>query len=236
MIRTLQSPWIAAVIGMVLYLATTALLLRPDRIMSGGARPVGRTGTSTVEPLGPSWTFKNPELDQLVSQLVAEREAVRAKEKDLSDLANRLALERQEIGTITQRVAVLQREMDRTFVRIQDEETANLKRLAKVYATMAPESAAKIFLEFQDEASVKIFAFMKESEVAPVLENMAKTGTTAARRVALISDRLRLLSGTRASANPAPGATTPATPAPAATPTPTPTTPPPSSPPATKTP
>ncbi len=197
MIRTLQSPWVAAVVGMIAYFATTAIFLRPDRIAGAVGRLPGRPNPAHVEPLGPSWTYKNPEVDQLIAEITAERAAIRAREKELADLANRIALERQEIGTITQRVATLQAEMDRTFVRIQEEETANLKRLAKVYATMAPESAARIFLEFQDEASVKIFAFMKESEVAPVLENMAKATALAARRVALISDRLRLLNASR---------------------------------------
>lgn len=206
MMRTLQSPWVAAVAGILAYLLTTAWLLRPGK-MAGWVRPpvAARAGVK-IEPLVPSWAFKNPEMDQLLAQLLAEREAVRAKEKELGDLATRLNLERQEIGTITQRVASLQAEMDRTFVRIKEDEMANLKRLAKVYATMAPESAAKIFLEFQDEAAVKIFAFMKESETAPILENMAKEGPGvppgAARRVAVISDRLRLLNANRAAAAP----------------------------------
>lgn len=194
MIRTLQSPWLAAVIGVLLYGAITALLLRPSRLIIPGAGPAAGAARALVEPLGPSWAFKNPEVDQLVSELRTEREVLRAREKELQDYAARLTLERQEISSITQRVATLQLEMDRTIVRIRDEESANLKRLAKVYATMAPEAAAKIMVEFQDEAAVKIFAFMKDSETAPILENISKSGPPAARRVALISDRLRLLS------------------------------------------
>ena len=67
----------------------------------------------------------------------------------------------------------MQAEMDRTFLRIQEQEFANLKRLAKVYATMSPEGAAKIMLESPEDAAVKILSFMKESETAPILESMA---------------------------------------------------------------
>lgn len=202
--RMLQSPWVAAALGALAYTLTTVLLLRPERMLANRPAPVPAEEPSHQEPV-PSWAFRNPEIDQLVSELKAEREAVRAREKELQDLAERLNVERQEIGTITQRVAVLQAEMDRTMVRIKDDESANLKRLAKVYATMGPESAAKIMIEFQDEAAVKIFAFMKESETAPILENIAKSGPDAARRVALLSDRLRLLStgGTPAPTSPA---------------------------------
>ncbi len=202
MTRVLQSPWLAVALAVLAYAATTLVLLRPGTLQV--ALPTTPTGTSTpkVEPLLPSWGFKNPELDQLVSELRSERLALKSRAQELDDLASRLALERQEIGSVTQRVAFLQAEIDTNFVRIKAEETSNLKRLAKIYASMAPEAAAKILAEFQDEAAVKILAFMKESETAPILEGLAKDGPIAARRVALLSDRLRLLSASPPAAPP----------------------------------
>ncbi len=188
----LQSPWVAAVLGVLAYTATTALFLRPEKIISGNHVPAALLAPETDE-LVPSWAFKNPEVDQLVSELRTEREAVRLKEKELQEFAARLAAERQEINTVTQRIATLQADIDRTFVRIREDESLNLKRLAKVYGAMTPEAASKIMVEFEDEAAVKIFAFMKEAETAPILENISKSGSAAAHRVALISDRLRLL-------------------------------------------
>lgn len=193
MIRTLQSTWMAVALGVLAYVATTALLLRPDQLIAQQRALKASTGEK-MELIGPSWAFKNPEVDEMLADLRTQREELKVREQELNDLAARLAVERQEIGTVTQRVATLQAEMDQAFVRIQENELANLKRLAKVYAAMSPEGAAKIMTEFQDDAAVKIFALMKESETAPILELMAKDGPTAARRVALISDRLRLLS------------------------------------------
>jgi hypothetical protein len=62
---------------------------------------------------------------------------------------------------------------------------------------------------------VKIFAIMKESETAPILELMARDGPVNARRVALISERLRLLSPppTQEKTNKAPNAAPTARPA-----------------------
>jgi flagellar motility protein MotE (MotC chaperone) len=193
MIRTLQSTWLALALGVLAYVGTTALVLRPDKLLlqRRAVKPATAHKEETIEP---SWAFKNPEVDEMLADLRTQREALQVREQELNDLAARLAIERQEIGTITQRVVSLQAQMDQTFVRIQENELTNLKRLAKVYAAMSPEGAAKILTEFQDDAAVKVLALMKESETAPILENMAKDGPATARRVALISDRLRLLS------------------------------------------
>ena len=40
----------------------------------------------------------------------------------------------------------LQKEFDQNVLRVQEEETANLKKLAKVYSAMTPEGAARKFL------------------------------------------------------------------------------------------
>lgn len=193
MMRTLQSPWLAVLLGVLAYAATTVIFLRPDRLIAERRR-LEEKAQQPGEGLQPSWAFKNPEVDELIADLRTQRDALKAREQELNDLAARLAVERQEIGTITQRVVSLQAEMDRTFLRIQENELANLKRLAKVYANMSPESAAKILAEFQEDAAVKLLGLMKESETAPILENLAKNSPADARRVAQITDRLRLLS------------------------------------------
>ncbi len=215
MIRTLQSPWLAVALGVLIYAGITAMLLRPDKLISAHKAANEVKAEDTTELIGPSWAFKNPEVDEMLADLRAQGEALKAREQELNDLAARLAVERQEIFTITQRMATLQAEMDISFLRIQETELANLKRLAKVYATMTPDGAAKILTEFQDDAAVKLFAIMKESETAPILELMARDGPTNARRVALISERLRLLSAppTLEKTNKAPNAAQAARPA-----------------------
>lgn len=192
MIRHLHATWLAILLGALAYLATTALILRPDKLVA--ERLAARATVEKVSTIDPSWAFKNPEVDELLADLRAQRETLKVREQQLNDLASRLAVERQEIGTITQRVVTMQAEMDQAFLRIQEQEVANLKRLAKVYGTMSPDGAAKILLESQEDAAVKILTFMKDAETGPILENMAKDGPVAARRVAQISDRLRLLS------------------------------------------
>ena len=86
----------------------------------------------------------------------------------------------------------MQKEFDRNVVRVQEEEVLNLKKLAKVYATMSPAAVTTIFKEMEDDKIVKILAFLKESEAAPILEHLAKMGETEAKRAAALTERFRL--------------------------------------------
>jgi flagellar motility protein MotE (MotC chaperone) len=142
--------------------------------------------------IGASWEFINPEADQLIAELQAEKRTVGKKEQDLNDLEVRLQAERSELNVVTQSVRQLQTDFDQNVLRIRDEETGNLKKLAKVYATMEPDSASKILAEMDDTSIIKILVFMKEAETAGILEAFAKKGQPEAKRAAALSERLRL--------------------------------------------
>ena len=122
MIRHLHATWLAILLGALAYLATTALILRPDKLVA--ERLAARATVEKVSTIDPSWAFKNPEVDELLADLRAQRETLKVREQQLNDLASRLAVERQEIGTITQRVVTMQAEMDQAFLRIQEQEVA----------------------------------------------------------------------------------------------------------------
>ena len=127
-----------------------------------------------VEPAGPSWKFENPELNQLMAELKDEREALRVRAGQLDELQARLGTERQEICVVTQTVYRLRKELDATVSRVADEEAVNLKKLAKIYATMSPVGAARILKEMDDAQIVTILALMKEAESAPILEGFGQ--------------------------------------------------------------
>ena len=185
--RILQSGWVAAVMGAVAYALTTWLVWQGGAASPG--TPAHAPGKST---LGPSWSFHNPELDQLMEELQKNRESLAAREQKLNELEQRLQVERKEIQTVLQSAQQLRKEFDADLVRVRDEESANLKKLGKVYAAMEPTAAALVLKELTDEQVVKIMVFMKETETAPILEKIAKQGQSDAKRVALISERLRL--------------------------------------------
>jgi flagellar motility protein MotE (MotC chaperone) len=187
MIKLLVSPWMTALVSVVIYAGATVAFWKtpvpPPRVAATDANE---------KRIGPSWDFVNPEADQLIAELELKKKALTKKEEDLNELAARLQAERTELGVVTQSVRQLQKEFDQNVLRVGEEETANLKKLAKVYAAMEPANAATIFQGMDDNSVVKIMVYMKDSEVAGIWEAWAKRNEQQAKRAALLSDRLRL--------------------------------------------
>ncbi len=185
--KFITSMWMTVVVGAVLYVGATFLFWKtPSTSTAPSESP------APVAPFrGPSWDFTNPEAEQLMQELHEEKVTLRKREQELNELSARLQAERTEMNQVTQSVHESQMNFDKLVTRVQDEETANLKKLAKVYAAMAPDSAATIFTSMDDAAVVKIMLYMKEAETAAVWESFAKKGTTEARRAAELSERVR---------------------------------------------
>jgi len=179
----------SAVIGALVYLAVTVALWRGPKI----AAPVSTAAVAKGAPLPPSWEFRSSEIDELIVDLQHQKQVLGDRERQLNELESRLKAERQEIVLITQNVGRMQAEFDRNVLRLHEEETANLKRLAKIYAAMSPEGAVSIFKEMKDDDIVKIFTYMKDAETAPILELLAHGSPADAKRAAQISERLKVV-------------------------------------------
>ncbi len=195
--KFLQSGWVICLIGCVSYLGCTLAFLNPAKIQPVQAAEHGSEGGEARENVpvltGPSWEFNNPEVDQIIAELRSEKAALTEKSKLLKEMETRLRADQRDLMTATQAVYRLQTEFDKNVTRVREEETANLKRLAKLYATMTPEGAANVMRHLGDEQLMKILVNMKESETAPVLELMSRKSPEDAKRVADLSDRLRLV-------------------------------------------
>lgn len=191
--RFLQSGIFTALVGMALYVGVTAALWPEMKVELPPEEPKSAPVRRLVPVVkAPSWEFASPELDQLVQELQKEREALAERSRQLDELAARLQSERNELNVVTQAVHQLQRQLDDSVIRIAEEEAANLKKLAKVYAAMSPDGAAVILTRLDETTVVKIMALMRESETAPILETIAKMGDAESKLAASISERLRL--------------------------------------------
>jgi flagellar motility protein MotE (MotC chaperone) len=186
MTKLISYSWISAPVGAVIYLLATVLFWQTP------ALPARQRPSDLPNSTGPSWDFNNPEADLLISELKVEKKSVQQREQQLNDLATRLNTERAEVGQVIQSVRQLQGDFDKAVLRVKDEETGNLKKLAKVYAAMAPETAASVLAQLENEAIVKIMLYLKDGDTAAILEAMAKKGDTEARRTAQISEQIRL--------------------------------------------
>ncbi len=177
----------AVLVGGGLYLGVTALLL--SRATGGSAQPIAAS-----EPrlgAGPAWDFVNPDLDRLIAELKEQKTAVAQREQQLNQLAERLEAERAELDLITQAVSRTRDEFEKKLTQVREEEVANLKRLAKMYASMSPEGAAGIIKQMDDEQALKFMVFMKDAEAGPILEALSKLSEADAKRAASLTDRLR---------------------------------------------
>jgi len=188
MIKLLKSRWVASLLGAVLFFGTMLLVWRQPAALreSPGISESPATGGRELDS-------RDPEVDLLIEELKKEKEALAKRESQLNELAERLRIERLELNQVTQIVYQAQAQFDSNVVRVVGEEQANLKKLARTYAGMSPEGAALIFKQMEEATLLRVLALMKDSETAPILEAMAKQGDADARRVAVISDRLRFL-------------------------------------------
>jgi flagellar motility protein MotE (MotC chaperone) len=185
MIRILQSSWLAALMGCLLYLGTTLVVIRPEKFAEARIMPSDHSASDD-----PSWKFKNPEFDQWVAQMKDEKETLALREQHLSEWQSRLDAERQEISTVTQTVAQLQTDFDKNVIRFRAQETDNVKHQAKLIAAMSPAGAAAMLNEMADDDIVRILFIMKTDEASAILDTMSKLGKPEARRAAVLTGRL----------------------------------------------
>lgn len=199
--KFIQSTLFASLLGMLLFLGTSAMLT----IKGAASIP---THESEEEPgpaadtKGPSWSFFNPEMDQIIADLKTEKAAIAAKEKQLAELSSRVTAEKAELDEALRTVKRMQDQVDRNVIQIKDDEVANLKRLAKMYSTMEPPGAARILKEIDDSVVVKVLTLMKEPETAAILDAFARMGEPETKRAATIAETLRIAAGNKGAPKP----------------------------------
>lgn len=190
MIRILQSSWLTALVGCLIYLGVTFAVLSPSKFEGAlAAQKADETGKSANDD--PSWKFRNPEMDQWVAELKREKEALDLREQQLQELALRLETERKELTAVTQTVYQLQAEFDKNVIRIKDQEVDNLKRQVKVFANMSPDASSALVSEMAEDEAVKILALMKTDDVSAIIETLSKMGKAESQRAASITEKLR---------------------------------------------
>ncbi|HEX2860838.1 MAG TPA: hypothetical protein VHN79_04330 [Lacunisphaera sp.] len=146
------------------------------------------------------WDFWTIEIDGLSSELKEERARLRQQAEVLNQRAARLAAEQQELAKIRADIEAMRAEIGRKVIEITADEAKNLRALAQTYSNLTPKGAVAILREMDDTTVVKILSLMKSDAVGPIFEEMAKTASpdgTLARRAALLSEKLRLMKGTK---------------------------------------
>ena len=203
--KIFRNRWVLAILAILLWVGSQAGFY----IMKFGGPGDGHAeedahlrGAPGNAPKTLSWNFVTPAIDELRQELAKRLSEVAVREKELEDYHNRLSAERGELeklkndlGQIRDQLEKRRAEFFATILEVKEGEEKNLKTLAATYTTLTPAAALAIFREMDDDAVVRILAFMKPDPVGQILEEMARTrdgdGTLAA-RAAAISNKLRL--------------------------------------------
>jgi flagellar motility protein MotE (MotC chaperone) len=199
MIRVLQSPWFAAALGCLLYLATTAAVLKPSKFAA--FKPPEPDYSAEDDP---SWKFRNPEMDQWLAQIKSERDKLDLREEHLDELQTRLNSEMQELSDATQTVSQLQLNFNRSVISFSAQEIQNIKHQAKLMSEMSPQGAIDLLEQMPDDDAVRILYTMKDDVASPILETWSKSGTAEAKRAADLTEKLRQISTAPPAAPPPP--------------------------------
>jgi flagellar motility protein MotE (MotC chaperone) len=185
MTRILQSGWFAALLGCILYLATTVFVLSPSKF--AGAHFMKPDYSADDDP---SWRFRNPEFNQWVSEIQDEKDKLDLQSQQLGEWQTRLDAEAQEIYAATQMVCQLQSNFDQDVIRFRAEDMDNVKHQAKLISAMSPGGAAALLGQMPDDDVVRILFVMKPDEASSILDTLSQTGMDGARRAALLTERL----------------------------------------------
>lgn len=188
MVRILQSSWMTVLIGGVLYLATTFALIKPAHFQSAMIIKARENRSADDDP---SWRFRNPEMDQWISEIKQEKEALALREQQVAELEARVKAERQEISIVTQSVAQIQTEFDKKVIQFKTQEAENFKRQAKLMSAMTPETAAAMLNGMSDDEAVRLLFIMKNDQVSQLLETLSKMGNNGIKRATTLTERMR---------------------------------------------
>jgi flagellar motility protein MotE (MotC chaperone) len=187
MSRLLQNPITVVLVAGVLFFGTMYLVLR--------GLPLGRVSAAAAAPRmaedDPSWKFHNPDIDQWVSEIKAERDALAVREQQLKDWEARLSAESREIATVTHAVTHTQEEFDKRVLQFSDQQKDNIKKQLKVIADMSPDGAAAMLAEMPDDEVAQMLYTLKPDISGAILDSMSKSGGAPAKRAAALTERIK---------------------------------------------
>jgi flagellar motility protein MotE (MotC chaperone) len=133
-----------------------------------GAAPDKGAAGSTFDPL----TLTKSEIDVL-RQLAKRRDELDARAKALDDREALLKATEQKIAEQVKQMQQMKAEYEQAKTARDDAAEANLRRLVKVYESMKPEEAARIFETMEGAVLLDVVTRMGERRLAPILAQMS---------------------------------------------------------------
>jgi flagellar motility protein MotE (MotC chaperone) len=178
----------------------------------GDAAPAAVPGGQATEGEPP--IFTQNEVDVL-EKLSARRQALDGREHDVELRENLLKAAEERIDKKIAEMQALQKDVQGMLQKVDEEDDAKIKSLVKIYETMKPKDAARIFEQLEMPVLLKVVEGMKDTKVSGVMEVM-DSGKAKALTDAIAARRATKIEGAATSADAgapaAPAAGAPATP------------------------
>jgi flagellar motility protein MotE (MotC chaperone) len=205
MIAKLQNPVLSAAVGLMLSVALgLSLSWRTLNSIADHALAT-RAHKEPSEMKKKGWDFWTIEIENLQNELKEERQRLRKQADTLDQRQARIVEEEKELAKLRGDIEGMRKEIADRVVEIKADESVNVRKLSQDYANLSPRQAVAIIREMDDNTAVKILSLMKPDVIGPIFEEMSKTAGTdgpLARRVALLTEKLRLMKVNKATPSP----------------------------------
>lgn len=146
----------------------------------GGASAPANAPVAAAAPNAPLGPIDNQELLQHFAERRAELER---RQKEVEQREALLAAAEKRIDQKVQEMEKVRADIQKLMRQGDEKQTAQLESLVKIYETMKPKEAARIFEELDMPVLLGVIEKMKEQKIAPVLAAMdplkAKAVTSA---------------------------------------------------------
>jgi flagellar motility protein MotE (MotC chaperone) len=122
-------------------------------------------------PLNDPTLLTQSEID-LLQQLAQRREKIEARERELDMRTGMLEAAESRIDKKVEELKTLQATVEKLIARYDDQYTAKIASLIKIYENMKPKDAARIFEELDMDTLLLVAERMKERKLAAVMAEM----------------------------------------------------------------
>lgn len=115
--------------------------------------------------------FTQNEIDVL-QKLSERRESLESRERDISLREQMIAAAESRLDRKIEEMKALQSSMEAMLKTIDEQDERKMRSLVKIYESMKPKEAAKIFNELDLPVLLGVLTYMKEQKIASIMEVM----------------------------------------------------------------
>lgn len=119
----------------------------------------------------------------LFRELQKKETDLNAREADLNARETRIKTLEQSLITRETELKKMRQDITDRLKELEGKESAELDKLAKIYAATKPKSAAAIFIEMEPDKAVAVFRRMTPSAVAKILNEISKINPAHASKI-----------------------------------------------------